>query len=105
MAKNRKETQQNFAQVKSSRHVSPLRQILPEGWKEASEQILEKIAALAQAESRRILAEWEKAPGISESTPRQQAKAYAAVVGSEIPFTGTGYSRLIMRRVISHIDW
>jgi len=48
-------------------------------------QILEKIAALAQAESQHILVELQDTPGFSESTPRQQAKAYAAAVGSKMP--------------------
>ena len=82
-----KETQQNFAQVKSSRQVSPPKRILPDGWVDASEQILESIAALALAESRQILAELQDIPGFSESTPRQQAKTYAAAVGNEMPWS------------------
>lgn len=81
-----RETQQKFAQVKSSRQLAPPRQIFPDGWNQASEQILERIAAIAQVESRRILAELEEAPGFSVSTPRQKAKAYAAAVGSEMPW-------------------
>jgi hypothetical protein len=82
-----RETQQKFAQVKSSRQVVPPRQTLPAGWEETSEQILERLAAMAQAQSCRILADLEKAPGFSESTPRQQAKAYAAAVGTEMPWS------------------
>jgi len=81
-----RETQQKLAQVKSSRQVAPPRKIFSDGWNQASEQILERIAAIAQVESRRILAELEEAPGFSESTPRQKAKAYAAAVGSEMPW-------------------
>jgi len=82
-----RETQQKFAQIKSSRQVVPPRQALPAGWEETSDQILERLAAMAQAESSRILADLEKAPGFSESTSRQQAKAYAAAVGSEMPLS------------------
>ena len=82
-----RETHQMYTQTQSSRQVSPPRQILPDGWEETSEQILERIAALAQAESCRILAELEEVPGFFESTPRQQAKAYAAAVGSEMPWS------------------
>ena len=82
-----KEIRQKFSQAKSSRQMAPPRQILPDGWGEASEQILERITALAHAESRRILGALKDAPGFSESTPRQQAKAYAAAVGREMPWS------------------
>jgi len=60
---------------------------MPDEWNEATVQILEKIAALAQAESQHILVELQDTPGFSESTPRQQAKAYAAAVGSKLPWS------------------
>jgi len=82
-----RETRQMYPQAKLYKQVAPPRQTLPDGWEEASEQILERIAALAQAESCRILAELEEVPGFSESTPRQKAKAYAAAVGSEMPWS------------------
>ena len=82
-----REAQKIYAQANPPRQVAPPRQILPDGWVDASEHILEKIAALAQAESRRVLAELQGVPGFSESTSRQQAKAYAAAVGSEMPWS------------------
>lgn len=82
-----RETRQGQTQAQSSRPVARPRQTLPDGWDQASEQILEKIVAFAQAESCRILANLEQSPGFSESTPRQQAKAYAAAVGNEMPWS------------------
>jgi hypothetical protein len=82
-----RETRQKFAKAKSSEQVAMPKRTLPDGWVNASEQILERIAALAQAESRRILAELQDIPGFSETTPRQQAKAYAAAVGNEMPWS------------------
>jgi hypothetical protein len=82
-----RETQKIFAQANPPRQVAPPRQILPDRWNETSELILEKIAALAQAESRRILAVLQYDLSFSESTPRQQAKAYAAAVGRERPWS------------------
>ncbi len=82
-----RETQKKYAQANPPRQVAPPRQTLPAGWEETSEQILERLAAMAQAQSCRILAYLEKAPGFSESTPRQQAKAYAAAVGTEMPWS------------------
>ena len=81
------ETRQKFTHAHSSRSAVLPKQALPDGWHETSEQILEKIVAYAQAESCRILSELEKAPGFSGSTPRQQAKAYAAAAGSEMPWS------------------
>ena len=81
-----REAQKKYAQANPPRQVAPPRQILPDRWNETSERILEKIAALAQAESRRVLAELQGVPGFSESTSRQQAKAYAAAIGSEMPW-------------------
>lgn len=81
-----RETRQKFTKSKSPQQVDSPKRTLPDGWDDASEQILEMIAALAQAENSRILAELQNDPGFSESTPRQQAKAYAAVVGSEMPW-------------------
>jgi hypothetical protein len=81
-----RETRQTFAKTKSPKQVASPKRTLPDGWDEASEQILERIAALAQAESLRILAELQNDPGFSDSTPRQQAKAYAAAVGSVMPW-------------------
>jgi serine/threonine protein phosphatase 1 len=80
------ETRQRFAKTKSPQQVAPPKRTLPDGWDDASDQILERIAALALAESIRILAELRDGPGFSESTSRQQAKAYAAAVGSEMPW-------------------
>jgi len=82
-----REAQKKYAQANPPRQVAPPRQILPDRWNETSERILEKIAALAQAESRRVLAELQGVPGFSESTSRQQAKAYATAVGSEMPWS------------------
>jgi serine/threonine protein phosphatase 1 len=82
-----REAQKKYAQANPPRQVAPPRQILPDRWNETSERILEKIAALAQAESRRVLAELQGVPGFSESTSRQQAKAYAAAIGSEMPWS------------------
>jgi hypothetical protein len=81
-----RETRQKFAMTKSPQQAVPPKRTLPDGWDDASEQILEKIAVLAQAESQRILAELQNDPGFSKSTPREQAKAYAAAVGSEMPW-------------------
>ena len=81
-----REAQKKYAQANPPRQVALPRQILPDRWNETSERILEKIAALAQAESRRVLAELQGVPGFSESTSRQQAKAYAAAIGSEMPW-------------------
>lgn len=81
-----RETRQRFAKTKSPQQVAPPKRTLPDGWDDASEQILTRIAALAQAESIRILAELRDGTGFSESTSRQQAKAYAAAVGSEMPW-------------------
>lgn len=82
-----REAQKKYAQANPPRQVAPPRQILPDRWNETSERILEKIAALAQAESRKVLAELQGVPGFSESTSRQQAKAYATAVGSEMPWS------------------
>lgn len=82
-----KETQQKYAQANPPMQVAPPRRILPDGWDQASEKILERLTALAQVESKRILAKLEETPGFSEWTPRQQAKAYAAAVGSEMPWS------------------
>jgi len=82
-----RESRQRDAQKRPSKQAASPRLSQPESWDRTSEQILDKLSALAQVESRRILAELEKAPGFSESTPRQQAKAYAAVVGSEMPWS------------------
>ena len=82
-----KEIRQRDAQKRPSKQATSPRLILPEGWDQTSEQILDKLSALAQVESRRILAELEETLGFSESTPRQQAKAYAAAVGSEMPWS------------------
>lgn len=81
-----RETRQKFAKTKSPQRVTSAKRTLPDGWDDASEQILERIAALAQAASRRILVELQNGPGFSELTSRQQAKAYAAAVGSEMPW-------------------
>ena len=81
-----RETRQKFAMMKSPKQVAPPKRTVPVGWDGDSEKILERIAALAQAESRRILAKLQDVPGFSESTPREQTKAYAAVVGSEMPW-------------------
>ena len=81
-----RETRQKFTMSKSPKQVAPPKRTLPDGWDDASEQILERIAVLAQAESLRVLAQLKDVPGFSESTPRQQAKAYAAAVGSEMPW-------------------
>lgn len=81
-----RETRQKFAMTKSPKQVVPPKRALPDGWDDASEQILERIAVLAQVESNRILAELHNDPGFSELTSRQQAKAYAAAVGSEMPW-------------------
>jgi serine/threonine protein phosphatase 1 len=81
-----REIRQKFAMTKSPQQVTPPKRTLPGGWDDASEQILERIAGLAQAESRRILTELQDVPGFSELTSRQQAKVYAATVGSEMPW-------------------
>jgi hypothetical protein len=49
------------------------------------EQIDKQQRALAK--SQQILAELKDVPGFSDLTPRQQAKAYAATVGSEVPWS------------------
>ena len=82
-----REIRQRHAQAKSPRQFVPPRQTMPDGWDQASELILKSIIALAQAESSRMLAELIDATGFSELTPRQQAKAYAAAVGSEMPWS------------------
>ena len=82
-----RETRQKYVQVKSTAQMPSPRPALPEGWDDESEQILEKIAELAQAESRRIFGELQDRPGFTELTPRQQAKAYAAAAGSEMPWS------------------
>lgn len=81
-----RETRQMFAMAKPPKQAVSPKRSLPDRWDDASEQILERIAALAQGESQRILAELQDVSGFSESTPRQQAKAYAAAVGSEMPW-------------------
>ncbi len=81
-----RETRQRFVKTKSPQQLAPPKRTLPDGWDDASEQILSGIAALAQDECIRILAELRDGPGFSESTSRQQAKAYAAAVGSEMPW-------------------
>lgn len=82
-----RETRQRYAQTKPPRQVAPPKKILPEDWDQTSELILAKIIALAQADSGKILAVLQDAPGFSEATPRQQAKAYAVVVGKEMPWS------------------
>ncbi len=82
-----REARQRYVQAKSSRDVSPPRQILPDGWDQANEKILEKLTELAQTKSHIILAELEKSPGFPELTPRQQAKVCATVAGSKIPWS------------------
>ena len=82
-----RETRQKYAQVKSTTQVPSPRPAFPEDWDEESEQILEKITELAQAESRRVLGELQNNPGFSELTPRQQAKAYATAAGREMPWS------------------
>jgi hypothetical protein len=61
--------------------------LAPGGWDENSEHILEQIAVFARAESQRILTELKKSPNYSDWTSRQQAKAYAAVVGGKMPWS------------------
>ena len=78
---------QRHAQAKPPRQFIPPRKTMPDGWDQASELILKSIIMLAQAESRRILAELKDVPGFSKSTPRQQAKAYAAAAGCEMPWS------------------
>lgn len=82
-----REIRQRDAQKRPFTQAASPRLSRPKGWDQTSEQILHKLSALAQVESCRILAELEKAPGFSESAPRQQAKAYAVVAGSEIPWS------------------
>ena len=82
-----RESRQKYVQVKSTNQVPSPRPAQPEGWDEESEQILEKITELAQAESRRVLGELQNNPGFSELTPRQQAKAYATAAGREMPWS------------------
>ncbi len=94
-----RETRQKYAQSNPPRRAAPPKKTTPDEWNEGSEEILKKIAALAQAESRRILAELQNVPGFSESTPRLQAKAYAAAVGSQMP-----WSALLHQARIGEID-
>lgn len=81
-----RETRQNYALSNPPRRPAAPKQTLPVEWNETSEEILGKIVALAQTESRRILDALQADPGFSESTPRQQAKAYAAAVGGKMPW-------------------
>ena len=94
-----RETRQKYAQSNPPRRAAPPKKIVPDEWNEGSEKILKKIAVLAQAESRRILAELQNTPGFIQSTPRQQAKAYAAAVGSQMP-----WSALLHQARIGEID-
>jgi hypothetical protein len=82
-----REIRQRHAQAKSPRQFIPPRQTMSDGWDQASELILKSIIVLAQTASRRILAELKESPGFSELSPRQQAKAYAAAAGSEMPWS------------------
>jgi len=82
-----RETRQKYVQVILTAQVLSPRSTLPDGWDEESEQILEKITELAQAESRRVLGELQERPGFSELTSRQRAKAYATAAGSEMPWS------------------
>jgi hypothetical protein len=61
--------------------------LLPKDWSDESEQILQKILAFATVESERVVNELQDQPGYCDLTPRQQAKAYAAAVGSEMPWS------------------
>lgn len=81
-----RETRQKYAQANPPRRPTTPKQTLPVEWNETSDQILGKIITLAQAESSRILDTLHADPVFSESTPRQQAKAYAAAVGSKMPW-------------------
>ncbi len=94
-----RESRQKHTQSNPPRRAAPPKKTTPDEWNEGSEEILKKIAALAQAESRRILAELQNVPGFSESTPRLQAKAYAAAVGSQMP-----WSALLHQARIGEID-
>ena len=82
-----RETRQKYAQVRSSKQVlHPDKSCPKDGTRQAS-KFWKSSLLWPRLESRRILAELEEAPGFSESTPRQQAKAYAAAVGSEMPWS------------------
>jgi hypothetical protein len=82
-----RETRQRHALANPPAPAAPPRRLAPGGWDENSEHILEQIAVFARAESQRILTELKKSPNYSDWTSRQQAKAYAAVVGGKMPWS------------------
>ncbi len=81
-----REMQRKHAPLKPAAQKASPGLYLPQGWVDESEQTLAKIIALAQAEARRIWGDLQDRTGFCELTPRQQAKAYAAAVGRDMPW-------------------
>ncbi len=52
-----------------------------EAWNAEDESALRSILDFVAAENKRILLQLQEQPGFNELTPRQQAKAYAGVIG------------------------
>ena len=81
------EVRRAYAHLGRPAHPAITRTLLPKDWSDESEQILQKILAFAKAESERVLNELQDQSGYCDLTLREQAKAYAAVVGHSMPWS------------------